>query len=71
LGFSPEGYRDPGRQTVPVCHKDELARKKTGVDEQGGFPEAPAEKEDLSLVEEMKGNSRGAQRSCLDMQGEN
>ena len=50
---------------------DKLAGKKTGVDGQGAFPEAPGEKENLPPVEEGVGNYRRVQRSCLDVQGEN
>ena len=44
--------------------QDELAGKRTTVDEQGASPEAPGEKDNLSYVEERIGNSRRAQVSC-------
>jgi len=44
--------------------QDEPAGKKSSVDEQGEFPEAPGEKESLPPVEEGMGNSRRVQRSC-------
>ncbi len=51
--------------------QDELVGKKTGMDEQGAFPEAPGEKENLPPVEEETGNLGIIQRICWDMQGEN
>ena len=44
--------------------QDELVGKKTGMDEQGAFPEAPVEKENLPSVEVGMGNSKRVQRSC-------
>lgn len=44
--------------------QDELAGKKTAVDEQGVFPEALGKKENLPPVEEGMDNSRRVQRSC-------
>ena len=51
--------------------QDELTGKKTSMDEQGAFPEAPGEKENLLSMEEGKDNSSRVQRSCEDVQGEN
>ena len=58
-------------QAIPPVPQDELVGKKTNVDEQGAFPEAPGEKENLLSMEEGKGNSSRVQRSCEDVQGEN
>ena len=52
-----------GAGYLPVP-QDELAGKKISVDEQGAFPEAPWEKENLTPVEEGKGNLRRVQRIC-------
>ena len=40
------------------------------MDEQGAFPEAPGEKENLPPVEEGMGNLERVQRGCYDEQGE-
>ena len=47
--------------------QDELAGKKTDMDEQGTFPEGPGETESLPPVEEGTGNSRRVQRNGKDM----
>jgi len=51
--------------------QDEPVRKKNDVDEQGGFHEAPGEKQNLSSVGVDVGNSKRLLKSCWDMQGEN
>jgi len=48
---------------TPVLY-DELAGKKTVMDEQGTFSEAPGEKESLPAVEEGTGNLGQVQRCC-------
>lgn len=44
--------------------QDELAGKKTGMDEQGAFSEAPGEEENVPPVGEEMSNSGRVQRSC-------
>ena len=51
--------------------QDEPEGRKTGMNEQGTFSEAPGEKESLPSVEEGMGNMGRVQRSCLDIQTEN
>lgn len=77
LGFSTGGQRGPGRLIAPQegslkgtgagcppVPQDEPMGKMTGMDEQGAFPEAPGEKENLIPLEEGIGNSGRVQRSC-------
>ena len=48
----------------PPEPQDEPIGKKTGVDEQGDFPEAPGQKDNLTPVEAGTENSGREQRSC-------
>ena len=63
-GLFQEGSLKGTGADYPPVPQSEPVRKKTGMDDQGDFLEAPAEKENLPPVEEGRGNSRGVPRIC-------
>ena len=70
LDVPQEGSLEGIQVGCPPVLQDELVWKKTGMSEQGAFPEALGDKKNLPSGEEEMGNSGRVQKSCLDMQEE-